>query len=425
MSLLLKIRAMGEPMRTFKLLALVVAACSAIETASAQQKGDRIVTITDALLRSQDGATTTIDKGNGLTVKYVSHDRFYVAWIGATGSVEGWINRSDVIPFSQSLDFFGKELKRSPTARTYAIRATIWYEKHDYDKAIADWSEAIRLEPNQPSAYVERGSVWFDKKEYDKAISDYTEVIRLNPKSGVAYGNRGSAWWAKEEYDRAIPDYVEALRFDPGHAFDYIHRGCVWKDRAQYDEARFSYDTATPMNPRTGIFLIIRNPRPWNKEDFDPQILQDTNAIRINPKNVTAYISRAKSFIDLLKYDEAIADYEAVIRLDPKNAEPWNELAWVAATCIKSRGRDGQKAVKYATKACDLTGWKDWRLLDTLAVAHAEVGDFTSAVKWEEEALERLAKATNVQFRALYERDFRARLSLFKAHKSYHEEAKK
>jgi tetratricopeptide (TPR) repeat protein len=410
-------------MVTPRLFTFVVVACSVVGAASAQQVGDKIITITDRELQTNVGTRETVPKGMIFVVKNVDGNRLWVTRSDKTEAAEGWLDRSDVIAFSAALDFFNKEVKRNPTARAYVIRGKIWYEKLHYDKATADWNEAIRLDPIQ--AYLDRGSTWFDKKEYDKAIADCNEAILLDPKCGAAHGLRGSAWWAKEEYDRAIPDYVEALRFDPGNAFDYIHRGCVWKDRAQYDEARFNYDTATPMNPRTGIFLIIMNPRPWNKEDFDPQILQDTNAIRINPKNAKAYISRAKSFIDLLKYDEAIADYEAVIRLDPKNAEPWNELAWVAATCIKSRGRDGQKAVKYATKACDLTGWKDWRLLDTLAVAHAEVGDFTSAVKWEQEALERLARATSVQFRPLHERDFRARLSLFKACKPYHDEAKK
>ena len=51
----------------------------------------------------------------------------------------------------------------------------------EYDKAIADYTEAIRLEPAQPAAYFNRGNARLEKKEYDKAIADYTEAIRLEP----------------------------------------------------------------------------------------------------------------------------------------------------------------------------------------------------------------------------------------------------
>jgi tetratricopeptide (TPR) repeat protein len=413
-------------MRTFKLLALVVAACSAIETASAQQKGDRIVTITETLLRSQDGTGTMIDKGKRLTVKYVSHDRLYATWIGDTGTIEGWINRSDVIPFSQSLDFFGKELKRSPTARTYAIRATIWAEKHDYDKAIADWSEAIRLEPNQPSAYVERASVFFDKKEYDKAIADYTEVIRLNPKSGVAYGNRGSAWWAKEEYSRATYDYIEAIRFDPENAFDYIHRGESWTDKAEHDKAvaRYKLDTMG-MQPRFAIIDVIHNPRVLPKDEFDAAIAKCNEAIRRHPKNANSYLVRARFFHGQTEYEQAIADYDEAIRLDPQKAEPWVSEALIAATGLKTRFRDGKKALHHATRACELTGWNDYSCLDALAAAYAELGDFPGAVKWETKALDVLPQEKDVELRGLFEADLRSHLALFKAHKPYHEQAKK
>lgn len=101
-----------------KVLSLSVAVCSFAVTACAQKVGDKIVVITDnAPLRSQDATTGTVRKGNILVVKNVNGDRFSVIWSGNKGTVKGWINRSDVIPFSQALDFFNGELKRKPTSK--------------------------------------------------------------------------------------------------------------------------------------------------------------------------------------------------------------------------------------------------------------------------------------------------------------------
>jgi tetratricopeptide (TPR) repeat protein len=414
-------------MRTVKLLALVVAACSATKTASAQQPGDKVVTITNRELRTirmMMGERESVPRGTIFYVQKVEGNRLWVSRLDKAPAAEGWLDRSDVIAFSAAFNFFNNEVKRNPTAQAYALRGKIWHEIHEHDKAMADWKEAIRRDPNDPLTYVERGLARFDEKEYDKAIADSNEALRLDPKCGAAYGVRGSAWWAKEEFGKAIYDYVEALRFDRAGAFDNIYRGEAWKGISEYDKARMDYDDVAGMDdPALGMFVMIRHPRLLPKKDFDEEIAKQTEAIRLSPKNVKAYLIRARFFNGQTEYDKALADYDAVVRLDPNNLEPWNDAAWITATCMRAKFRDGKKAVQYATKACELTAWKDYSTLDTLAVAYAEVGDFANAVKWEENALVLVAKAKDV--RLSIDRELRSRLDLFKTYKPYHEEAKK
>ena len=60
--------------------------------------------------------------------------------------------------------------------------------------------------------------------------------------------------------------------------------------------------------------------------------------------------------------------------------------AWIWANCPDANLRDGRRAVKSATKACELTEWKVALHLATLAAASAEVDDYDSAIKWQTRA---------------------------------------
>ena len=70
----------------------------------------------------------------------------------------------------------------------------------EFDKAINDYAEALRLEPKESLALIGRGGLWAAKKDYAKAIDDYTEAIRLDPKNEYAFFSRGKTWSRKYEY---------------------------------------------------------------------------------------------------------------------------------------------------------------------------------------------------------------------------------
>ncbi len=95
---------------------------------------------------------------------------------------------------------------------TVELGGLVWFHKKDYDKAIADYDEAIKLDPKYTHAYFHRGLAWLWKKDYDKAIRDYTEAIRLNPKDPDSFVGRGLAWRAKGEFEKAEKDFAEAKR---------------------------------------------------------------------------------------------------------------------------------------------------------------------------------------------------------------------
>jgi hypothetical protein len=116
------------------------------------------------------------------------------------------------------------------------------------------------------------------------------------------------------------------------------------------------------------------------------------------------------------KYNDAIEDYESAIEADPSYARAYNGLARLLATCPEDELRDGAKAVENATKACELTNWKNTDYLGTLASAYAEAGDFDEAIKWQQKAIDLLGEGQHSRHQPMYE----ARMRLYQADQPYH-----
>ena len=227
-------------------------------------------------------------------------------------------------------------------------------------------------------AYNNRGLAYIGKQEYDQAIKDCTEAIRLKPGYAEAYNNRGLAYCRKLEYDQAIKDYTEAIRLNPVEALFHNNRGQAYNRNKEYDQA----------------------------------IKDCTEAIRLKPDLAVAYNNRGLAYIGKQEYDQAIKDYTEAIRLNPDLAQAYDNFASLLATCPKDNVRDGKQAVEHATKACEITKWKESACMATLAAAYAESGDFEQAVKWQKKAIE-LGKGNE---------DAKQRLKLYEEGKPYRAE---
>ena len=97
----------------------------------------------------------------------------------------------------------------------------------DLDLAIAEFTEAIRLDPNYAIAYDRRALAYELKKDYDKTIGDCTKAIQIDPNDAVAYYIRGDAYRQKRDFDKAIADYTDAIRLDPSSPGEFHSHNCV------------------------------------------------------------------------------------------------------------------------------------------------------------------------------------------------------
>jgi len=198
-------------------------------------------------------------------------------------------------------------------------RALAYRAKGELDRAIADYSEAIRIDPRYADAYYNRAIAFKAKGDLDRAIADYNEAIRLNPRDALAYNNRGIAYRAKGEIDRAIADYDEAIRLDPGNALLYSQRGYAYQAKGNLEAAIADYSETIRLDPRDALAHNNRGIAYQAKGDFAGAIIEYDEAIRLDPGNALAYSQRGHAYQARGDALSALADFSEAIRLDPKN----------------------------------------------------------------------------------------------------------
>lgn len=141
-------------------------------------------------------------------------------------------------------------------------------------------------------------------------------------------------------------------------------------------------------------------------------------AVNFVPKNIAEYRMRAQTYEKMGNYKAAASDLAKGLTLSPDNRKALNSLAWLLATCPDGSVRDGRAAIRIGTKACELSGWKDSELIDTLAAAYATTGSFDRAVELQQQALQLRSIAPDTL------RGMQERLVSYQKRKPYREPAR-
>ena len=122
-------------------------------------------------------------------------------------------------------------------ALTYFWRAETDCQTREFNKAIADCSRAIELDPTLAKAYTYRGRAFNGKGEFEQAIADCSKAIELAPTDYEAYHNRGFSYYGKNDYDMAIADWSKAIELKPDDPWPYKDRGLAYNAKGDYDKA--------------------------------------------------------------------------------------------------------------------------------------------------------------------------------------------
>jgi tetratricopeptide (TPR) repeat protein len=114
---------------------------------------------------------------------------------------------------------------------------------------MADYSRLLKMGMQTVDIYLGRADVYMRKGEYDRALNEDGEALKLDPSSSFAYTGRSLAYWLKGMPDAAISDVRRAIQLNPDDSEAYFHLGFYQHERKAIGEARSSFLKSRELKP--------------------------------------------------------------------------------------------------------------------------------------------------------------------------------
>lgn len=204
----------------------------------------------------------------------------------------------------------------------------------DWDGAIKAATSAIKLNRNDPVAYINRSWAYAEKGNTKQALVDANKAIKLNPKNGMAYNNRAYAYELSGSLSKAKKEYKMAcdLNYEPAC-------GTVAKFR----------DAVTGNTIAEVKELLNRSFEKFKQKDWKAVEQMSTRAIILDPSNAMAYVNRSGARAELGLLSTALDDCNRAIQLNPGLGLAHNNCGYT----YELMGRLKQAELEYQ-QACNL-----------------------------------------------------------------------
>lgn len=196
----------------------------------------------------------------------------------------------------------------------YYYRGLAHHWNWESDKAIADFTEAIRLNPWFPDAHRWRGHKYVHAQtpDYDRALADFSAMIRLDSSNGKAFFLRGTVYMKISRYEAAVREFDEAIRLDPSDWQAFEERSNALEKLGQRERSKQDREHAFSISPSWQTYACML------AKDLEKALPYCNRALSLNPDFHRALVWRGRWYLRSDKLDAAMMDFDRALRIEPE-----------------------------------------------------------------------------------------------------------
>ena len=256
------------------------------------------------------------------------------------------------------------------------------------DEAIDQFQIALNIDPKYPLARTNLAIALIKKGRVDEAIAHLQTVLQAYPNDAKAHLNLGNALAKKGDLQSAIAEYDKALSIQSPYPSAHYGLGMALDDSGRIDEAIAHFQEAVQEDPHFAEANYLLGNDLFRRSRIEDAIAAYERALQSRPAYPEVENNIGLALLKEGRPGQAIAHWEHAIANESDFVPALNNLAWVLAAFPEASIRNGDKALRLADRANQLSGSKDPAVLRSLAAAYAENGRFTEATATAESGLQ-------------------------------------
>lgn len=193
--------------------------------------------------------------------------------------------------------------------KEYFEKGQAFFNQSNFTSAIAQYNEAIRLNPNYADAFIDRGASKANIGQFDEAVRDYRKAEELGFTRPVLYSNLGFVYYKLNKTDSAKVYLEKALSIDPTNANAYRWRGEIKYDENDNSGAAADYSLAIQYNPSASNYFA-RGLAYYYLKNYKKAVEDMDKGIELNPNIPQYYYDRGDAKELLKDQDGACRDWK-------------------------------------------------------------------------------------------------------------------
>lgn len=185
------------------------------------------------------------------------------------------------------------------------------------------WTDTLKKYPNAIVALTNRGAYFNDLDQFDKALADFNKALKINPRHFDALIGRGNLYRKIGKYEKSLKDSEMAISINAKDERSYINIGGFYFQEQEYDKSLEATDKALAINSNNAdaimnkaiLFSVLGN--------HEASIPFFSKHIQLRPSDERAYLYRAISYQMLNQNQAALQDFNRALQLNPQNGQAY------------------------------------------------------------------------------------------------------